>query len=135
MRKYFYPLVAVAALAILSLGAEKANAQYVTYSSGYYAPSYDYVYAPAYSYGYAPAYYPNTAYYAPSYGYYQPSGVSVSIGTGYYGSGYGYGGYPGYYGGYGGYGRYSGYSVGVGPVAYSNYRYSGGGCRRPETGR
>ena len=108
MRKYFYPLVAVAALAILSLGAEKANAQYVTYSSGYSS----YGYAPAYSYGYAPAYYPNTAYYAPSYGYYQPSGVSVSIGTGYYPSYYGgygrgyYGGYGrGYSGGYGGYAR------------------------------
>jgi hypothetical protein len=131
MRNSYYALAAAAALTVMAFSTEKASAQYYStysyYPNTYYVPAYSYGYAPAYRYAYAPAY---SYAYAPaySYGYYRPSGINFSYGSGYYGRGYGWNGYPGYYGGYGrGYGRsYSGFSVGIGPISYSNYRYSGG---------
>lgn len=74
-------------------GYSPSYSYYPAYHPSYaYSPvvSYGYSY-PRYSYGYAPAY---------SYSYYRP-GVSVFVGSGY--RGYGYGGWSGY--GYGGWGR------------------------------
>ncbi len=97
---------AVAALAMLAMTAQNADAQVIVrYGTAY--PAYNTYYAPAYSYG---------GYAAPAYGY-AP-----------YRYGYGYGGYPAY--GYGG----SGVTLSTGNFAFSYgtpaYGYGGYGGPR-----